>query len=159
MAGIAVISQCSFILYWFLLGQKFLRIKRALIYHKMWHQPRGARSEPEPVMNCVMNSSTDGAGTRKRSPVTCKLYDARSKMFRSQDGRERQFYLCATKWKKEKKTTQFLLVSSSRSICSCKHSVRKCSCWLDFEPLKENAATFSIDRRSDQVIMQWQEMQ
>ena len=40
----------------------------------------GDRIEPEPVMKCsYAQAATDQVGKRKRPPVSCKLYDARSK--------------------------------------------------------------------------------
>ena len=45
-----------------------------------WSVPRGDRIEPEPVMKCsYAQAATDQGGKRKRPPVSCKLYDARSK--------------------------------------------------------------------------------
>lgn len=45
-----------------------------------WSVPRGNRIEPEPVMKCSSTqAATDQVGKRKRPPVSCKLYDARSK--------------------------------------------------------------------------------
>ena len=43
-------------------------------------RPRGDQIEPEPVMKCTYaQAATDQVGKRKRPPVSCKLYDARSK--------------------------------------------------------------------------------
>lgn len=40
----------------------------------------GERIEPEPVMKCsYAQAATNQDGKRKRPPVSCKLYDARSK--------------------------------------------------------------------------------
>ena len=45
-----------------------------------WSVPRGDWIEPEPVMKCsYAQAATDQGGKRKRPPVSCKLYDARSK--------------------------------------------------------------------------------
>ena len=45
-----------------------------------WSVPRGDRIEPEPAMKCsYAQAATDQGGKRKRPPVSCKLYDARSK--------------------------------------------------------------------------------
>ena len=45
-----------------------------------WSVPRGDRIEPEPVMKCsYAQAAADQVGKRKRPPVSCKLYDARSK--------------------------------------------------------------------------------
>ena len=45
-----------------------------------WSGPRGERIEPEPVMKCsYAQAATDQVGKRKMPPVSCKLYDARSK--------------------------------------------------------------------------------
>lgn len=51
---------------------------------QQWHKPRGAKILPEPVMKCTFaNSTTDRLEKRKREPVLCKLYDARSKAART----------------------------------------------------------------------------
>lgn len=45
-----------------------------------WSVPRGDQIEPEPVMKCTFAQAfTDQVGKRKRPPISCKLYDARSK--------------------------------------------------------------------------------
>ena len=45
-----------------------------------WSVPRVGRIEPEPVMKCsYAQAATDQVGKRKMPPVSCKLYDARSK--------------------------------------------------------------------------------
>lgn len=47
---------------------------------QVWSVPRGDRIESEPVMKCnFAQASTDQVGKRKRPPVSCKLYDARSR--------------------------------------------------------------------------------
>ena len=99
--------------HWFLLGLKEIPAdKTCTSLPQMWHQPRGTRIESEPIMNCIFaNSSTDKGGTRKRSPVTCKLYDARSKMLRSEGWRrETVVRMCSEMSKREKKTSVLLLV-------------------------------------------------
>ena len=49
-----------------------------------WSVPRGDRIEPEPVMKCSYGqAATDQVGKRKRPPVSCKLYDARSKRIKT----------------------------------------------------------------------------
>ena len=72
---------------------------------QMWHQPRGGRIVAEPIMNCVFaNSSADRAGTRKKLPVTYKLYDARSKILKSEGWRrETVLRMCSEMNKREKK--------------------------------------------------------
>ena len=45
-----------------------------------WSVPRRDQIEPEPVMKCTFAQAfTDQVGKRKRPPISCKLYDARSK--------------------------------------------------------------------------------
>ena len=67
--------------HWSLLGQKEIPAdKTCTSLPQVWHQPRGDRIEPEPVMACTFaQASSDRGGNRKRPPVVCKLYDARSK--------------------------------------------------------------------------------
>ena len=53
-----------------------------------WCVPRGDRIEPECVMKCIYaQTATDQVGKRKRPPVSCKLYNARSKRIKK-DGLE-----------------------------------------------------------------------
>ena len=72
--------------HWFLLGLKEIPAdKTCTSLPQLWHQPRGTRIQPEPAMSCCfVQASTDRDGQRKKPPVTCKLYDARSKSLRSE---------------------------------------------------------------------------
>ena len=57
-----------------------LEIRLALVFLKLGAFYGGDRIEPEPVMKCsYAQAATDQVGKRKRPPVSCKLYDARSK--------------------------------------------------------------------------------
>lgn len=70
--------------HWFLLGLKEIPAdKTCTSLPQLWHQPMGARIQPEPAMSCCfVRPSTDCDGQRKKPLVTCKLYDAGSKSLR-----------------------------------------------------------------------------
>ena len=54
--------------------------KMCMSLPQVWSAPRGGRIEPEPVMKCnFAQSNTDQVSNRKCPPLSCKLYDARSR--------------------------------------------------------------------------------
>ena len=86
--------------HWFLLGiTEIPADKTCTSLPQMWHQPRDGCIVAEPIMK-----SADQTGTRKKLPVTCKLYDARSKILKSEGWRrETVLRMCSEMNKREKK--------------------------------------------------------
>ena len=145
--------------HWFLLGiTEIPADKTCTSLPQMWHQPRGGRIVAEPIMNCVFaNSSADRAGTRKKLPVTCKLYDARSKILKSEGWRrETVLRMCSEMNKREKKPPCSYLLADQEAPANVNTVFGNVPIGsilsYQLKDLKEDAVLFSIDRPPDQVV-------
>ena len=124
----------------------------------LWHQPWGARIQPEPAMSCCfVQTSTDRDGRRKKTPVTCKLHDARSKSLRPEGwNREVVLRMCErTNQKHKKPPCSFLLADrEAPAHVNTVFGNVPIGCILSYQlnDLKEDAVVFSCDRPLDQFV-------
>lgn len=144
--------------HWFLLGLKEIPAdKTCTSLPQLWHQPRGACIQPEPAMSCCfVQPSTDRDGQRKKPPVTCKLYDARSKSLRFEGWkREVVLRMCEQAKQKGKKPPCSYLLADQEAPAHVNTFFGNApiGCILSYQlnDLKEDAVVFSCDRLRDQV--------
>lgn len=123
-----------------------------------WSVPRGNRIEPEPVMKCSSaQAATDQVGKRKRPPVSCKLYDARSKRIKKMGWKPEVVLDLCNELAKSVKPPPFSYLLSDQEVSSVINTVIgnvPLGSYLGHQLFdkKKSQTAFNVDRPVEKMI-------
>ena len=124
-----------------------------------WSVPRGDQIEPKPVMKCTFAQAfTDQVGKRKRPPISCKLYDARSKKkLKNLGGNQEESWIYAVSLPKKANHPPFSYLlcdqETSSAISTVIGNVPRGS-YLGYQLFdkKKSQTLFSVDRPAEKMV-------
>ena len=123
-----------------------------------WSVPRGDQIEPEPVMKCTFAQAfTDQVGKRKRPPISCKLYDARSKKIKKLGWEPGRVLDLCSKLAKESKPPPFSYLLCDQETSSAINTVIgnvPLGSYLGYQLFdkKKSQTLFSVDRPAEKMV-------
>ena len=123
-----------------------------------WSVPRGDRIEPEPVMKCsYAQAATDQVGKRKRPPVSCKLYDARSKRIKKMGWKPEIVLNMCSELAKSLKPPPFSYLLSDQEASSVINTVIgnvPLGSYLGYQLFdrKKSQTVFNVDRPVEKMV-------
>lgn len=124
-----------------------------------WGKPRGEKIAPEPVMKCTfVQAKTDQEGKRKRNPISCKLYDARSKKIAKQGWESERVMNMCSQLGKDSNPPPFSYLLSDQECSSVTDTVVgsvPAGSYLSYQLFdqKGEATLFTIDRPNENMII------
>ena len=123
-----------------------------------WSVPRGDRIEPEPVMKCsYAQAATDQVGKRKRPPVSCKLFDARSKRIKKMGWKPEIVLNLCSELAKSLKPPPFSYLLSDQEASSVINTVIgnvPLGSYLGYQLFdrKKSQTVFNVDRPVEKMV-------